>query len=159
MLNTSFQPMLSHLFSNLTVQERLNQCKMTTIDLTTCLTEIINQQFQNLNQQHIAKNASNSITIIESNTDIEMPETYHISLFAYPEEIAGIETSTKQHHDLLLFFTHKKNEPSLNTYLDSLDDYGAPLKVHSLNIDGQQSTIQILERYYDFDTSTFNDFR
>lgn len=159
MLNTSFQPMLSHLFSHPMIQASLNQCKMTTFDLTNCMTQIINEQFQNLNLQHIAKCAGNHITILESNTDIEMPETYEISLIFYPKEIPDIQESMKQNHDLLLFFTAKKNEPSLNDYLDSLDDYGAPLKSHSLNIAGNPATIQILEKYYDFDTSTFNDFR
>lgn len=159
MLNTSFQPMLSHLFSNPKVQEIFNQSQMTTLDLTNCMTQIINEQFQNLNQQHIAKCAGNQITIIESNTDIEMPETYEISIISYPKEIAGIPKSMKQNHDLLLFFTTKINKSNLNDYLDSLDDYGAPLKAHTLNIAGNPAIIQILERYYDFDTSTFNDFR
>lgn len=159
MLNTSFQPMLSHLFNNPAAQVLLNQCNMTTIDLTNSLTKMINQQFQNLNLQHVAKCVENQITIIESNTDIEMPETYCISVFLYPTECSNIETSKQQHHDLLLFFTQKEQESDLNHYLHTLDDYGAPLKAHFMNIAGTPAIIQILERYYDFDTSTFNDFR
>ena len=159
MLNTSFQPMISHLFNNPFVKEMLNQCAFNTLDLTKCLTTAIDDQFQNLNKKHHVKCAGNVITIFEYHTDEDTPETYTISLCAYPEEITGISKEMTQAHDLLLFFTQYENSADLNEYLQSLDDYGAPLKAHLVNIQQQPSTIQILEKYYDFNVGTFNDYK
>lgn len=151
--------MISHFFSSPSAQQKLNDCKTTAFHLTNCLSDIINEQFQNLHQQHLATAHENKITLLESNTDIAMPETYQISLFSYPKEITDVKESMQQNHDLLIFFTAEENKSDLHHYLDSLNDYGAALKAHSITLNKQPYTIQILERYYDFDTSTFNDFR
>ena len=160
MFNTSFQPMLSHLFSNIVVKENIGQCKFNTNALTKCVTAEINQQFRKLHQQHQATCEENIITlseIIEGETSTTKP--YQIAIISYPDEMENTEQSIQSEHNLLLFFTMEKEKTSLQDYLETLDDYGAALKPHAVTIEGKPATIQILEQYYDFNVGTFNDYR
>ena len=159
MINTSFQPKLTHLFSNQVALEKLNQCEINSIALTNCIALILSQQFEALNLEHTVSHSDNTINITEQHPDRDTPETYHISLLSYPNEINETPKSLAKNHELLIFFTPKEKQGDLTQYLESLDDYGAPLNPHEINIEGDSFIVQFLERYYDFDTSTFNDYR
>lgn len=160
MLNTSFQPMFSHLFSNESVKEMLNQCKLTTDDLATSMTKAMNDQFKRLNLQHKAQQNNHIITIFEIIPGEQAsPQPYQISLFSYPEEIAGIPASMAENHALILLYAPEAEQAALTNYLNTLDNYGASLKPHSIKIAGKDCAIQILEQYYDFNVDTFNDYR
>lgn len=152
--------MISHLFSNIVVKENIKQCKFNTKALTKCMTTEINQQFKKLHQQHKATYEGNIITLSEIiEGEINTAQPYQIAIIAYPDEVANTKQSIQSEHNLLLFFTIDKEMASLQNFLETLDDYGAVLKPHSITIENKPAIIQILEQYYDFNVGTFNDYR
>ncbi|OYQ78159.1 hypothetical protein B9T19_08845 [Ignatzschineria sp. F8392] len=163
MQNTSFQPLLSYLIRSKMMAdkltERFTESSRSTEQLTEMITTLLNEQFQNLNQEHRASYLDHTITIEEFSEEQEIKIPYQISLIDYPSEMKDVAKYQKAEHSLLLFLADQESKEMLDEYLQTLDQYGALLKPHTIPLKEGAMIFQLIEKYYDFGIGTYNDYR
>lgn len=163
MQNTSFQPLLSYLIRSAMMTDKLTEGltegDRSTEQLTEMLTNLLNEQFQNLNQEHRASYLDHTITIEEFSEEQEINPPYQISLIDYPNKINDVVGYQKAQHSLLLFIANQESKEMLDEYLQTLEQYGALLKPHTIPLKEGAMIFQLVEKYYDFGIGTYNDYR